>query len=91
MQDDGDQVEVAMERDTFVPQEITIQAGTTVVWENQDGYRHSVVSGTSDAPTDMFNETVDPGKTFSYTFDEVGTYDYHCELTPDMSGTVIVE
>jgi hypothetical protein len=33
---------------------------------------------------------VQPGQSYSFTFDKPGTYTYHCEIHPDMTGTVTV-
>jgi hypothetical protein len=32
-----------------------------------------------------------PGESFSFTFNEKGTFSYHCTPHPQMKGTVIVE
>ena len=32
-----------------------------------------------------------PGATFTQTFDQTGSFPYHCEPHPSMTGTVIVE
>lgn len=84
-------VEVAMQGFQFQPAEVTIEAGGMVVWTNQDNVPHTVISGARDNPTGLFDETVDPGGEFSFTFEEPGTYEYHCSLHPGMDGTVVVE
>lgn len=93
--DDMDQTsnEVLMENIAFNPQELTVEAGTTVTWTNEDGVSHTVTSGTPGNPTDLFDSgNVAGGGTFEYTFADTGTYEYYCALhTPDMTGTIIVE
>ena len=32
-----------------------------------------------------------PGESFSFTFEEEGTFDYFCEIHPQMEGSVVVE
>ena len=69
----------------FSPQSLTIKVGTTVTWTNQDDVTHSVT-----ADTGVFNASIDPGETVSFTFTIVGTYQYHCNPHPDMIGTIVV-
>ncbi|MFN2290989.1 MAG: plastocyanin/azurin family copper-binding protein [Anaerolineae bacterium] len=88
----GGQVDVTMINTSFKPKEITIQAGTTVVWTNEDPLPHTVTSGTRDNPSGLFDSgTVGQGETFQFTFEEPGTYEYFCSIHPGMDGTVIVE
>ncbi len=83
--------QVLMVNTTFQPQEITVPAGTTVTWTNQDDVSHTVTSGPRDAPTNLFDSgDIAPGGTFSFTFTDPGTYEYHCSVHPGMDGTVIV-
>jgi plastocyanin len=78
----------------FVPPEVTVNVGDTVVWKNMDSATHTVTSGTVDDP-DRWGEIFDsglgkPGSEFKHTFDEVGEYPYLCQLHPWMEGKVIV-
>jgi plastocyanin len=79
----------------YSPNPIQIQRGTTVVWRNDDTTLHTAVSGKGPSDTSlgkMFESApIAPGKTFSYKFDAVGTYDYFCTLHPAMVGTVVVK
>ncbi|MDG1500865.1 MAG: FG-GAP-like repeat-containing protein [Planctomycetota bacterium] len=75
----------------FTPAALTIAAGTTVTWTNNDGSAfHTVTSSTPDY--DFDSGLFGPGQTFSHTFVRPGTYDYIC--TPHvgfgMVGTVTV-
>jgi plastocyanin len=81
---------------TFIyrPDPLTVPAGTTVTWIQNDSTVHTVTSGTREAgPDGMFDASLDKGEEFSFTFDEPGTYDYFCTLHsgPGMTGEVIVE
>lgn len=70
----------------FNPDTITVPAGTTVVWTNRDSALHTVTSTSG-----IFDSGVmDQGKSFSYTFQEPGTYDYSCMIHPHMNAKVIV-
>jgi len=73
----------------FMPSAVTVKAGTTVTWTNQDSVAHTVTADnpSSDAPASM---SIAQGKSFSYTFNKAGTYTYHCTPHPYMHGTVIV-
>lgn len=78
--------EVWMENIEFNPETITVSTGTTVTWTNNDDVAHTV---TREGMFDSGN--IAAGGTFSFTFDEAGTYDYVCTIHPAMTGTVIVE
>lgn len=70
----------------FNPDTITVPAGTTVVWTNRDSALHTVASTSG-----IFDSgVIDQGKSFSYTFQEPGTYDYYCMIHPHMNAKVIV-
>lgn len=76
----------------YIPPEITVNLGDTVIWQNQDVAFHSVTSGTYDEPLDSFDSGhLDPEEIFSITFDEPGDVDYFCTLHPWMKGKVIVK
>lgn len=84
----GGGTEVSMEGIAFQPAEVTVSAGDTVTWTNNDSVGHDVTA-------DSFNSG-DPGglasgKTFEHTFEEAGTFDYVCTVHPGMEGTVVVE
>lgn len=80
----------------FSPREIRVTAGTTVTWTNDDLVLHTATSGRSDGrrgtPDRLFDSgDMLEGDSFSFTFDEEGTFDYYCSPHPWMTGTVIVE
>ncbi len=83
----------------FSPQSITVKAGTTVTWTNNDSVPHNVVSAsdasTGASTTDTFaSGNLTQGQTFSYTFDTAGTYYYECSIHASMAtmhGTVVVQ
>ncbi len=82
---------VFMQSNAFQPEELSISAGTTVTWTNEDLDEHTVTAGTRESPSGLFDETVPPGGVFSFTFEEPGTYEYFCRIQTGMDGTVIVE
>lgn len=67
---------------------ITIPAGTQVVWTNKDSAPHSVIS---DGGNELASDALSQGGSYSHTFAEPGTYEYHCGIHPSMKGKVIVE
>jgi plastocyanin len=70
----------------FEPATLEVPAGTTVVWTNAGSAPHTVTSD-----TDAFDSgRLDPGGTFSMTFDTPGTYHYHCEFHANMQATIVV-
>lgn len=71
----------------FEPAELTVAMGTTVTWTNDDDVTHTVTA--DDGAFDSGN--LPSGETFSHTFDEAGTFPYHCEIHPGMTATVVVE
>ena len=80
-------VSVAIRSSTFTPDIVEISKGTTVTWTNDDGVPHTVtsISGAFDSGN------IDPGKTYSYTFNQAGPFEYSCTNHPSMAhGKVIV-
>jgi plastocyanin len=76
----------------YIPSQIVVEKGYEITWMNEDSAFHSVTSGFYDEPTGLFDSGyLDPYQSFSYTFDDVGVYDYYCTLHPWMEGQVIVE
>ncbi len=75
----------------FVPTIVTVKAGTTVVWVNDDPAKHTVTA--DDDSFDSGDQNL--GNTFSHTFTEPGTYPYYCRFHGDigvgMAGTIVVE
>src|SRR4051794_4215731 len=70
----------------FQPASLEVTAGTTVTWTNSGAAPHTVTA--DDGAFD--SGTLQPGSTFSFTFDTPGTFAYHCEIHPNMTATIIV-
>jgi plastocyanin len=78
--------EVTIDNFSFRPQTLTVAVGTTVNWTNRDDIPHTVVSDNG-----VFKSKArDTDEKFSYTFDQAGTYPYHCSIHPKMTGQVVV-
>ena len=84
----GGGAEVSEEGIAFEPAEVTVSAGDTVTWTNNDSVGHDV---TADSFSSGDPGGMAPGATFEHTFDEAGTFDYVCTVHPGMEGSVVVE
>jgi plastocyanin len=83
----GADTEVSIENFEYIPETITVAAGTRVVWTNQDSIQHTVTHR-----NDLFDSgLMGRGESFSYTFNEPGEYEYYCIPHPFMVGRVTVE
>ena len=76
----------------FLPYEVKINVGDTVTWVNDDTAAHTATGGSaSDGLSGVFDSSlVLAGSSFSFTFNEAGTYEYFCMVHPWMAGFVIV-
>ncbi len=91
-QADGATVEI--ERSRYLPEELVVEAGTTVVFDNLDPVAHSVTASEGDEldfDSGLFGSSTDAGTTFERTYDDPGSYDYFCTVHPTMRGTIVVE
>ena len=79
--------EVKIDNFTFNQQQITVKAGTTVLWTNNDDIPHTVTSSTQA----FKSKALDTDDKFSFTFATPGTFKYFCALHPHMTGTIVVE
>jgi plastocyanin len=77
---------VAVRNFAFGPNAITVVAGTTVTWTNQDNEPHSVVAVDQSFRT----APMDTGDSVRHTFTTPGTYRYFCGFHPQMIGVVNV-
>ena len=76
----------------FVPENVSISSGSTVVWNNDDTAAHTVTSGgPTGGPDGIFDSSLlMASASFEVTFDDAGSYDYFCMVHPWMVGTVNV-
>ena len=105
LEDLTSQAQVSMDIKGFVYTKpaIKIKKGTTVTWTNQDTIQHNVMKEhdhsehAHSAPDpdqikpDVFaGPLLRKGQSYSFTFNEIGAFPYHCAPHPDMVGTVEV-
>lgn len=91
---------VTMSGSRFSPRQVTVSAGETVTWTNNDSVGHSVAAddGSFDShPTcgTLTGTCMERGESFSVTFSKAGTVRYYCRSHggpggQGMSGTVTV-
>jgi plastocyanin len=76
----------------FTHPNLTISAGTTVVWTNDDRTTHTVTLGSNGARDgDGFDSgNIGGGGTFEFTFYTPGSFAYTCRIHPSMNGTIEV-
>ena len=77
---------VAIQNFAFGPASLSVAAGTTVTWTNNDTAPHTATA--DDGSFD--SSSIAPGATFSQAFATAGTFAYHCSLHPNMTGTIEV-
>ena len=73
----------------FIPAEITVKAGDTIRWTNREKRQyHSVWFEALGEPEPDY---IFPDEFFERSFDEPGSFAYHCGPHPEMTGVVHVE
>lgn len=78
---------VAIQNFAFAPGTVTVKAGTTVTWTNQDQEPHTVTSVSGD---ELKSPALNTGQTFKHTFATPGHFEYLCTIHPFMTATVVV-
>ena len=74
--------------DAFGTYPLVIQKGQTVQWVNSDSISHTVTSMPDET---LFNSgLLPPGGAYSHQFNDAGTFDYACQVHPNMVGQIIV-
>jgi plastocyanin len=89
----AEEVRVRLESSTFDPSELTIPAGTTVLFLNADSYAHTVTEGSDGQAADdpIVDREIAENRSVRVTFDEPGTYEITCKIHPSMQMTITVE
>ncbi|GLR18302.1 lamin tail domain-containing protein [Portibacter lacus] len=91
----GGDVTVTLSGTAFSPADITINAGETVIWKNEDGF-HNVNGSLATFPDNpegfLSGDAASAPWEFSYTFTKVGVYNYQCDphSSVGMTGSVTV-
>jgi plastocyanin len=80
------EVKIGIDNFTFNPKVVTVKAGDTVIWTNNDDIPHTVAD-----PGKFKSKALDTGDTYGFTFTTPGSFDYFCSLHPHMTGRIVVE
>ncbi|HVS78726.1 MAG TPA: cupredoxin family copper-binding protein [Candidatus Saccharimonadales bacterium] len=78
---------VSIQNFAFSPASITVKKGTTVTWTNNDSTAHTVTADSGDGPN---SQLLSQGQSYSFTFNQTGTFSYHCSIHTYMTGMVTV-
>jgi plastocyanin len=79
-------VAISIENFAFSPAELSVPPATTVIWTNHDDIPHMITS-TEGA---FKSHALDSDESFSFTFENTGSYRYFCSMHPQMVGTIKV-
>ncbi|MDQ0748927.1 amicyanin [Streptomyces africanus] len=79
---------VTMKGYAFSPASLSIPAGSTVTWTNQDTAPHDVK--TTSGPVSIHSPMLDKGQSWSFTFTTAGSYGYVCTVHPNMTAGITV-
>jgi plastocyanin len=77
---------VSVEDFYFEPANTAIQPGDTMMWTNKGNHPHTVTADNGSFDSGMLQ----PGQSFSWTFQNPGTVTYHCSIHPMMTGSISV-
>jgi plastocyanin len=80
-------VTVNIQNFAFDPPEVTAAVGETIGWTNADAAPHTAT--TDDGGCDTGNIAQDASA--GLVFDAAGTYPYHCNVHPNMTGTITIQ
>src|SRR6516165_11500499 len=78
---------VTIDNFAFAPPTLTVTAGTTVTWKNEDDSPHRI----GDKNGTFKSAALDTDDTFSHTFAAPGEYPYICTIHPYMVGKIVVK
>jgi plastocyanin len=82
---DAAEVMVVLKNFDYSPLDLTVAAGTTVVWKNLDGEPHTIADRLFRSPP------LDENDSFRFTFDKPGIYKYTCSIHPRMKAEITVK
>ena len=78
---------VTIKSNKYSPASLTINAGDSVVWKNDDDKDHTVIADDKSFKSD----NVSSGDDYTFTFKKAGTFKYGCKYHPREKGTITVQ
>jgi plastocyanin len=84
----GDPLTINIQNFAFAPNNPQVTVGTVVTWVNLDSAPHTATS--TSGPVSFNSGTLAQNQTFSFTFTQVGTYQYRCNIHTSMLGSITV-
>lgn len=72
----------------FVPAELTVAVGDTIVWTNHDVMPHTVTSEAASTVT-FDSQSIESKQVWSYTVTTAGELPYVCTFHPTMRGKLV--
>jgi len=90
----GGGTQVSMKNIQFAPKDLSVKAGETITFTNDEAVAHDVHKTSGPGPDFASGPTggMQEGDTFKLTLDEPGKYDYVCDVhAPGMAGTITVK
>jgi plastocyanin len=81
---------VAIRNAAFHPATLRVPSGTTITWVNCEIAGDAPHTTEGDAG-EWASSLLSSGDMYTRTFDEVGTFEYHCGPHPFMTATIVVE
>ena len=78
-------VSIVIKNMKFVPPTVEVKTGDVVEWKNEDITPHTATSSTFDSAS------IDPNRSWRYTFTKPGNFPYTCTFHPDMKASVTVK
>lgn len=83
----GSLVTVQINNSVYAPNPVTVKVGQQVNWKNNDSITHTA---TLDG---MFNNTISPmsAQGAPVTMNTAGTFNYHCTIHANMTGSIVVQ
>jgi plastocyanin len=85
---------VSLENIQFNPKDVTVKAGETITFTNNESIPHDVhkTSGPGDDFASGPSGGMQEGDTFELTLDQPGKYEYVCDVhAPGMAGSITVK
>lgn len=88
----GNTVTVVIRGFKFKPATVTVRAGETVEWKNEDIVPHTATADAEVAHKPIFDSgTIHTDAAWRYVPRKKGTYNYTCTYHPNMTGKLIVQ